>query len=631
MNPGPLGPSTRPDRDAARRPVTAHPFATGLILALAAAVSICAVLAALAHATARIRPAAATHTIAEVQGVGASSPYEGAVVTVEGVVTADHRLGGYDGVYLQSVGSGGDTDRTPGASDGVFVYLGEARAAIGIGDLVRVTGPVREYRGLTEISASAAGAVGLVTAGVGVPAATALPDSVVGAAREPLEGMLVAPSGTYRLSSSGRLGDDGELWLSAGAARPVKATEQVRPGEAANAIAAANRANRLLLDDGYRARVGGPSHPGTQPYFRPGTVVRIGDIVSWPGRPYVLSYGFDDWRLQPVVPIDAAGAAGYAPKFRPTNPRPTSPPHVGGDVRVASFNLDNYFPTLTSQNPAARGAGTSAQFDTQQSKLVAAINGLDADVVALMEIENSVKLGKPADTALAGLVRGLNRALGTNVWAYIPTPPALHDPAITDSITTAIIYRTGRVTPVGPSMTQVDETVWNVAREPIAQTFSFGGKPMTIIANHFKSKRGDGPEPADGQGRFTAERVTEARAVVRFVGTVQAVSGSADVLLVGDFNSYAHEDPMTVFERAGYAELRPANPAVSYGYAYDGELGSLDHAFATPSLAARITGTAVWTINSPEWPGRGYPNEAAEAGTPFRSSDHDPIKIGVSR
>lgn len=597
---------------------------TAIALATAATLGLTALVAAPAHA------AEVTHTIADVQGSGSSSPLVGNVVTVEGVVTADHRVGGYNGVYIQTAGSGGETDATPGVSDGVFVAVGAVTPTFAIGDLVRVTGPVVENFGLTQVTGSAAGAVEVVTAGVGVPAATALPDTVVGADREQFESMLVAPTGTYRLSSSHQLFNFGTLWLSAGSDPLVKSTEQVRPGAEATAIAAANRANRLFLDDGYSIQVGNKAHLGEQPYFTTDTVVRVGDMVDFPEQ-LVLSYGFDDWRLQPVVPIDDASDAAYKPTFEPTNPRPGAPPAVGGDIQAASFNVFNYFTTLKSVNSAARGATTQAQFDIQKSKIVAAINGLDAEVVSLMEIENSIKFGQPIDTALADLVSGLNAAAGSDVWAYVPTPAALNDAAITDFITTAIIYKKAALTPVGASQAQIDEAVWNTAREPIAQTFTAGQKTLTVVANHFKSKSGTGTEPADGQGQFNTERTAQAHALVSFVDTLKASSGSENVLLLGDFNAYAQEDPLQVFADAGYVDLVPAKAADQYTYTFDGELGSLDHAIATPALAASITGTGVWGINASEWGDRGFAFKATESATPYRSSDHDPIVVGISQ
>ena len=69
--------------------------------------------------------------------------------------------------------------------------------------------------------------------------------------------------------------------------------------------------------------------------------------------------------------------------------------------------------------------------------------------------------------------------------------------------------------------------------------------------------------------------------------------------------------------------------AGQYTYTFDGELGSLDHVIASKAADDKVTGPRVWSINSPEWSGREYWGPAAEAGTPFRSSDHDPILVGV--
>ncbi|MGO3191985.1 MAG: lamin tail domain-containing protein, partial [Microbacterium sp.] len=205
-------------------------------------------------------------TIAEVQGTEDEAAMNGQNVTVEGVITADHRTGGYDGIVIQTEGSGGEDDATPGASDGIFVYLNGKTVPGAIGDVVTVTGSVSEYYGQTQISPAAADDVAVITAGAGVPAVTPLPESVVGADREAYENMLVAPAGTYRVASSHQLYNFGTLWLNPGELN-VKSTETTRPGDEANAIAAENRAERILLDDGYNVQVSNNAHPGDQPYF----------------------------------------------------------------------------------------------------------------------------------------------------------------------------------------------------------------------------------------------------------------------------------------------------------------------------------------------------------------------------
>ncbi|MGP6170856.1 ExeM/NucH family extracellular endonuclease [Microbacterium sp. A204] len=568
-------------------------------------------------------------SIADVQGTGDATPLAGQTVTVEGIVTGDYRTGGYQGISIQTAGSGGDTDATPGASDGIFVYLNALAPELAIGDLVSVTGVAGENYGQTQISPSAVTDVTVVTAGVGAPAATALAETVVGADREAYENMLVAPAGTYRVASSHQLYNYGTLWLNPGDLN-VKSTEVTRPGAEADAIVAANRADRVLLDDGYSVQVSNNAHPGEQPYFTEDVVVRNGDVVDFAEAGYVLQYGFDDWRLQPVIPIDDASDATYKAAFTTDNPRPQTAPEVGGDVQVAAFNVFNYFTTMSEDDPLARGAKNQGFFDVQRSKIVTAINGLDADVVALMEIENSIHFGDgTADVALADLVDGLNADADAEVWDYVPTPEALLDTE-TDVITSAIIYRKDAVTPVGDSAAQIDESVWGNAREPIAQTFDMDGRIVSVVANHFKSKSGDGAEPADGQGHFNADRTAQAQSLREFTDELAETSGSEDVLLLGDFNAYAKEDPIDVFAQAGWTDLVPTNAAGQYTYTFDGELGSLDHAIASPSLAGSVTGTGVWGINSPEWSDRGYAFGAAEAGTPFRSSDHDPVIVGIS-
>ncbi|CAN5287286.1 ExeM/NucH family extracellular endonuclease [soil metagenome] len=607
----------------------AHSPLSRILSSTAAAMVLALGLTAIGTTAALAAPV--THVIADVQGTAEATPLNGQIVTVQGVVTGDYRNAsgsGYRGFYLQDPSG----DPADGRSDGIFVYANAANPAIAIGDLVTVTGTAGEYNGQTQITATADAAYELLTAAAGLPAPTVLPDSVVGTAREAYEGMLVTPE-SARLSSSHQLYNYGSLWLNVGPELAVKATETTDAGAAANAIAAANRANRLLVDDGYSLQISNAAHPGGQPYFETGSVVRNGDRFVPPAAGMILGWGFDDWRLQPQRPLSDSSPLEYAalePTWQSLNPRTAAPAEVGGDFSVGAFNVFNYF---TSFGGDARGADDAADFAVQQSKIVAAINALDADIVGLMEIENSVKLGEAPDEALGNLVAALNAASAPGTWAFVPTPSALLDAATTDVITNAIIYKPAVATPVGDSFADVDETVWDIAREPIAQTFDADGKTITVVANHFKSKSapsGGGAEPTDLQGFFNTERVEQANSLKDFAAGISADPAKGpDIMLVGDFNAYHEEDPAQLLTAAGFIDLVP-DRTDEYTYTFDGELGSLDHAFASPSLAANVTGTDVWTINSPEWSDRGYEFGAAEAGTPYRSSDHDPIKVGLS-
>jgi 5'-nucleotidase len=573
-----------------------------------------------------------THTIAQVQGTGAETPIPGSTVTVEGVVTADHRTGGYNGIYIQSIGSGGSRPVAPGtASDGIFVYLTSNTAnhpSVAVGDRVRVQGRVSEFNGLTQISIANRSSVQVCEKNVPLPAPVPLTLPLDDAARESVESMLVAPVGDFTVSEVYNLNRYGEIVLAAGDRPLVVPTDVARPGsDEARDLAAANKLRRILLDDGKTTNL---STAGLlPPYISADSPLRVGDSVESFG-PAVLSYSFDEWRLQPTTPVDADTPEAGRTTFKATNPRTAAPENVGGDVRVASFNVLNYFVHFGGE---ARGAANEAELAKQEAKIVAAITALDADVVALEEIENSVRFS-PTDPqkALKRLVAALNAVDGAGTWDYVRSPADLPDPAQQDVITTAIIFKPAKVQPAGPSRSINDETVWFNAREPIAQTFTAGSLTFTVVANHFKSKggtgSGDNADTGDGQGAFNGDRIRQARSLVAFVEQLKADSGSDNVLLLGDFNSYTQEDPMQVLYDAEFINLNTTGEAT---YVFSGESGSLDHALASPSLASRVTGVDVWQINAVESYAFQYDGVPAfYAPNPYRASDHNPIVVGIS-
>jgi predicted extracellular nuclease len=556
---------------------------------------------------------APTHEIGAVQGNGAATPLLNQQVTVRGVVVGD--VPGLSGFYLQDV----DGDENPATSDGIFVF---SPVAVDLGDTVAVTGAAQEFGGQTQIASRedvdvcADGAVG------DLPAATPLDLPADDDARERLEGMLVAPVDTLTVSEVFDLTSFGELTLSEGGLL-VQPTELARPGPDAQAIAAENTLRRIVLDDGVSARV----NVNTRPYLTPTTPVRVGDELDFES-PLVLGYGFDQWRLQPA---DGTAEGSFAPQ----NTRPDGPAEVGGDVQVGAFNVLNYFVTLTG--PDARGARNPADFEEQAAKIVTAISELDADVVTLMEIEDTDSTGYSpgdADQALADLVDRLDTAAGSAVWSYVPLPEELYA-VDRDVIRNAIIYRHDVVQPVGDPVGDVDETVWFNAREPIAQTFVKDGDAFTVVANHFKSKSpgeptGDNVDSGDGQGEWNGDRMRQAAALAAFAAELEESAGDSDIVLLGDFNAYTQEDPIEVLEDAGYLDLGTLFDEGRYSYVFDDMSGSLDHALATAELTDKVTDVAHWNINAVESFAYQYTGAAAlYAPHEFRSSDHDPLVLGL--
>lgn len=555
----------------------------------------------------------ALHDITAVQGAGALSPLDGQAVTVRGVVTADFQ--GDDelkGFFIQQPRA--DTD--PKTSEGLFVYA-PAATDVKVGDYVQASGTVAEYQSgstasdrLTELATVTEVSV----CGVGPAIATTVLQLplAAGVDLEAYEGMLVSFEQTLTVSEVYNLGRYGELVLSSGG-RLFQANNH--PGTATrDEVNAANARNRIVLDDGR-----GIQNPDPIPYLSAADTTgtrRVGDTVT--GVRGVLTWTADAYHVHPTT----------APAFTATQARTAAPAAVGGTLRAGSLNVLNYFTTL-----GQRGANTADELTRQRAKLVEAIAGLDADVLGLMEIENN------GTAALADLVVAVNARVGANTYAYIDAgKPG------TDAITVAMIYKPARVRPIGNAVVPVAAgfIVDGGLRPPVAQRFAATDNEGSfwLVVNHLKSK-GSCPSAAGdanadaGQGCWNTARVAQAAALSDWVAQLQVGSGETDVLMVGDFNSYLNEDPIRSLETAGFEVLLKRLPeADRYSYVFSGETGALDHAFASGSLGGQVTGLTVWHINADEPYVLDYNTEYKTddrfAATPYRSSDHDPVLVGLT-
>jgi len=178
------------------------------------------------------------------------------------------------------------------------------------------------------------------------------------------------------------------------------------------------------------------------------------------------------------------------------------------------------------------------------------------------------------------------------------------------------------------------------AREPIGQKFApvEGGEPIFVAVNHLKSKGSAGPWPGDvdsgdGQGASTESRIRQATALGEWIPTVTD-EGDA-VALVGDFNSYTQEDPLQVLSDAGYTDAASVLNLGQYSYSYHGLSGSLDHVLLNDAALARATGEDTWEINAEEsialeYSRYNYHGALYYAADPYRSSDHDPVVVGLT-
>ena len=547
-------------------------------------------------------------TIGRTQGHGDRSPMEGQPVIVQGVVTGDFR-DGLGGFFLQDAGDG-----DAATSDALFVIPAKSlKTVLKAGDALRVHGNVFEDPGdgkagtLTTLRAER-------IEKVKVAAPVAVEINATPERWEIYEGMLVVIPAPLSLNGSDtRYAEtsasfEGRLWTPSEIALP--GSDRLRGVESLNAR------RRIVLDDASNRR------DPQEFWYLPDGIPRAGSTAS--NVQGIVDQRHGGYRLQLTGPLQVNAA-----------PRPAAP-KVAGGLRVAVFNMENLFNGDGKGGgfPTRRGAKTPEQFKAQVDKLVATLKALDPDVAALMELEND---GYGPQSSLAQFVDALNAGGGD--WRFIDAGKgdAGKGPG-SDEIRVGLIYRKGRVTPVGKPATLEGgpfdcAAAQACSRVPVAQAFRHGKRPaFVVVANHLKSKGCSGATGADadqrdGQACWNALRVESAKRLDAWLKTDPTGQGSNLKLVVGDFNAYAMEEPVRTLREAGWKDAFAVTKAKQpYSYLYGGMLGRLDHALLSPALARRLKGATEWHSNADEADGEGY--AGSDAAGPWRSSDHDPMLLG---
>lgn len=585
--------------------------------------------------------------ISEIQGSGAVTPLAGQSVSTQGVVIGDYEgpSPNLRGFYIQDA-TGDDDDAT---SDGIFVFNFDNNN-VNLGDLVRVTGTAGEFQDQTQIS----NVTSIVPCGTGTVEPTDVYFPIPSADYlERYEGMLVRLPQTMYVTEHFQLGRFGQVLLSSGG-RLQQPTNVVDPGAPALALQAANNLNKIILDDALQNQNPDPIlfGRGGLPLSASNTL-RGGDTATnivgvmtytWAGN----AASGNAYRIRPINALN-----GYV-NFEPTNPRPTEAPDVGGSLKVTGFNLLNYFNTFSGCTNGVggaptdcRGADNAAEFERQYVKTVAALLKMDADVIGVNEIEND---GYGPTSAIADLVDRLNAATAPDTYAFIDVDAATGEVNAlgTDAIKVGLIYKPGSVTPVGQTAALNTVAFVNGGdsaprnRAALAQAFqqNSNGAVFIVSVNHLKSKGSacDLPDQGDGQGNCNQVRVNAALELVSWLMSDPTGTGDTDILLIGDYNSYAMEDPIIVFEETGFTHLiKSFLGPDAYSYVFDGQWGYLDHALASASLTSQVTGVADYHINADEPAVLDYNTNFKSAGQilslyapdEFRVSDHDPVIVGL--
>lgn len=578
-----------------------------------------------------------------------ASPLSGQTVVIEGIVTMDKQGGPlangensyqYSGFWVQEEDADVDGDNT--TSEGVFVY--NYRDAVNVGDKVRLMANVTEFNNATQLSNVTE--IEVCSSDNPLPAAVTVTLPVENVeALEAIEGMLVSNQQGLVVSdlfgTGYGFGNYGQFVVSS--KLHFQPTEIALP-QSVEAIAAANARTLdvLLVDDGVSA-----SYPEFIPFpdetgFSSDNPMRIG--YSVPNLEGVMH----GWRNNyTVIPSSLT--------IDPTNPR-TSKPIIAQDSNlvIVGMNVLNFFngDGLGGGFPTSRGAPSLEALEMQTQKIVAALTAMDADVIALMEIEND---GYDENSAIQELVNALNASqIEGNEYSFVnPSVNAIGS----DEIAVGLLYRPAKLTTIGTttildsSNSPLDDNgnplfIDEKNRPSLIQSFDFQGDEFTLSVNHLKSKGSACNEPnegQDGQANCNITRTKATQALVQFLAGNPTGIETDKVMILGDLNAYSQEDPMQVLYNNGFQNLKYTNKATEeqpFSYSFSGFLGSLDHAVASTALTADVLSVDAWHINSVEdslvdylTEANGQPYDSIDNyATPdaYRSSDHDPIIIALN-
>jgi predicted extracellular nuclease len=466
---------------------------------------------------------------------------------------------GLNGFFLQQQGR----DRPPW---GLFVYTPEhAASELPVrGERVSVRGQAGEHQGNPQLEWVRE----IRSCGHRKPEAVTISPPLSRERRHELAGVLVAIDEPLTVTGHHELQRWGVLQLS------VKG----RRFHPASGVAGGRDAG-FVLDDGSYER-----EPHPVPYLDSQQGRRVGSRLT--RSEGILVRRFGQWRLHPVA----------EPVFRNANPR-VSPPEVpSGAFRMASVNLQNFFP-VTQQ----RGPSDPELRRRREAGIVEALAELDADVIAVQELANNQAAARELRQRLNRAAPGRYRfALGS-------------DAVGNDAIRVALLLRAARVRTLHADV--VSGRAHN--RPPVrARVTLNGGREINVIAVHFKSRGGCGEDQVCGQQR----RRAQARALS---GALTGTDGEP-VFVLGDFNSYAREQPLRTLAEAGIRPMVAPTLAADqrYTYVHRGQSGMLDFILGNRAADQWPQQGTIWHMGSDEV--RGIPDRG-----PWGATDHDPVILDL--
>jgi predicted extracellular nuclease len=500
-----------------------------------------------------------------IQWEGDSSPFKLRELETSGVVTGVFPdLGGF---WIQDI----DADDNPATSEGLFVASGELAIKPQPGDLVRVGGQVREISSQTQLLLREPDAFRVLDSNFDLPTPVELdPPRETEAARqyfEQLEGMLVeVREPATVLGPSTRYGEY-VLVLA------KHETARIFHGEETGWMIHVDDGSDIAHDD-----------RSTLPY-----ALSVGDQVFAVEGPLAYTYG--NYKIEPIS----------TPRFE--NQPVTLPSLDLPEQRflsVMTWNVENLFDIL-DPHPSSPPRPRKAQYELDLTKIANTILAADTpDIIALQEVEH---IGVLEDLAEHPLLSGYSYA------AYLLEG--------TDSrgIDVGYLVRSDRLSVLDVRQYPAPEGL--TSRPPLLlhlrKELNGSSREVYVLNNHFTSLAG-------GEAATEPRRTAQAAWNVSVVKQIRAASPQADIIVLGDLNSFYDSAPLNTLQQAGLRHVYEWLPELDeYTYIFEGVSQTLDHIFLSPSLFNAISQVAVLHVDAD------YALPAPQDESPLHQSDHDPV------
>lgn len=279
------------------------------------------------------------------------------------------------------------------------------------------------------------------------------------------------------------------------------------------------------------------------------------------------------------------------PPFNPPPfPEPSKPP---GTWTLATYNVQDLFDT-TDDPRAEDEHPTENRLQNKFTRLRRVLHILDADVVALMEVETLAVLRRLNDEHLRDLgyretvlIEGNDPERGIDV-ALLSRFPVAHV-----------------ISHAGETFSDSDGRLRRIfSRDCLECHIGLpSGETLVVLVNHFKSKRG-GAEETEGLRVRQAARVRVLAESLNRLNSLLAV--------VGDLNDTPDSPPLRLLTAQLSDVLSDDVPATHRAtFMHAGQPERIDYLLAAPALAARLVPGSV-LIPHDIWP--------------KKASDHSPVR-----